>query len=394
MAEAGGRSSSVTDDKEMRPSGNAVDVILVQHGEAFVSSEWHVMFGWSNFKSNVRAGVGDAIDIYVNDHRLNVTLKLLEYGRATFANADNEYLPPGSVDWSACSLRLDGRPNSVRFEHVRASRSYTRVIECDLYDSFSSYIVMMGLHRYVWQPDDFCVIADLDGTITISDVEGHIRTLRLGQYDFMHSGVCAFFTKLHDVGARILYLTARPLNWAGGSRVHLREARQDEVGLPPGPVITNSMGLTGALFTEVVHKNPHVFKAGILLSIKDAMLRAGRSVSYPVFVAGFGNRPTDTVAYTDVGVPKSTAFLIDPESKLQADGSEIFASYTDPKALLWLLPKIKYNVPVEYVRKIDELTAKELDREEEIELYFYIQSQRQSLLDEAASAIPPSTPIT
>ncbi|KDO27457.1 hypothetical protein SPRG_07046 [Saprolegnia parasitica CBS 223.65] len=367
------RASSI-EDKEMRPTGNALDVILVQtldDADAFISTEWHVMFGWSTWKSNVRAGVGDAIDVYVNETRLNVSMKLLEYGRCTFNNIENEYLPPVGVDWAACKLKRDGSPNRVRFEHVRASRTYTRVIECDL---------------YVWQPDDFAIIADLDGTITISDVEGHIRTLRLGQYDYMHVGVCAFLTKLHTIGARILYLTARPLNWAGGSRVHLKEARQDEIGLPPGPVITNSMGLTGALFTEVVNKNPHVFKAGVLLGIKDAMVRAGRRNDHPVFVAGFGNRPTDTVAYTDAGVPRNTSFLIDPESKLQAEGSEAYASYTDPKALLWLLPRIKYKVPIEHVRRIDELTASELDRDEEMEMLRYIQRERQSLLQEAAAA--------
>ncbi|OQR99514.1 lipin [Thraustotheca clavata] len=341
-------------EKEMRPTGNAIDVILIASEDgSFYSTEWHVMFGWSNFKSNVRAGVGDVIDIYVNDVKLNVSMKLLEYGRCTFDHQDNEYLPPTTINWSECHLKLDGTPNSVRFQHVRDSRTYTRVVECDL---------------YVWQPNDFAVIVDLDGTITISDVEGHIRTLRLGQYDYMHMGSCDFFTKLQSIGARILYLTARPLNWAGGSRIHIREARQENIGLPLGPV---------------VHKNPHIFKTGVLKAIQDAMVRAGRTSPHPVFVAGFGNRPSDTLAYTDAGVPLNATFLIDPESKLQAPGSEIFGSYCDPKALLWLLPKIKYKVPIDFVRQIDELTAKELDREEDIELFYYVQRDPQPIVDVA-----------
>ncbi|KAF0753482.1 hypothetical protein AaE_005693, partial [Aphanomyces astaci] len=159
------------------------------------------------------------------------------YGRCTFTPDDADNLLPPISTWDRFPLVGDGQPNFVRFEHVRASRSYIRTVECNL---------------YVWGPDDFAVIADLDGTITIDDVGGHIRTLRLGQYDYIHAGSCAFFSKLHAIGARIFYLTARPINWAGGSRMHLKEARQDsDQQLPPGPVVTNSLGLAGALFVEV-----------------------------------------------------------------------------------------------------------------------------------------------
>jgi phosphatidate phosphatase PAH1 len=104
---------------------------------------------------------------------------------------------------------------------------------------------------YCWDPDASIVVADLDGTITISDIEGHIRTLRLGQYDFIHDGACRFYSQLHAIGLRILYLTARPIDWADASRTHLDQAMQSKSRLPPGPLITNSSGLTGALFTEV-----------------------------------------------------------------------------------------------------------------------------------------------
>ncbi|RHY94717.1 hypothetical protein DYB35_008218 [Aphanomyces astaci] len=214
--------------------------------------------------------------------------------------------------------------------------------------------------RYVWGPDDFAVIADLDGTITIDDVGGHIRTLRLGQYDYIHAGSCAFFSKLHAIGARIFYLTARPINWAGGSRMHLKEARQDsDQQLPPGP-------------------NPNVFKAGVLKQVTDAMKAAGRTSEFPVFVAGFGNRPTDIMAYTEAGVDPTCAFLIDPTSALTyaAEKSPTFASYTDPRALMWLLPKIKYKVPLAHFRQIDELTAKEVDRADELEVLLIMQQQQ------------------
>ncbi|ETV93944.1 hypothetical protein H310_12280 [Aphanomyces invadans] len=363
-------------EKERRVSGNAIDVILVKGTDGLLySTPWHVMFSWSSFKTNAQAGVGDTIDVYVNDRQLAHSMTLMEYGRCSFSPTDPEnYLPPPSA-WERFPLVLDGQPNFVRFEHVRASRTYIRTVECNL---------------YVWGPDDFAVIADLDGTITIDDVGGHIRTLRLGQYDYIHAGSCAFFSKLHSIGARIFYLTARPINWAGGSRIHLKEARQDvDQQLPPGPVITNSLGLAGALFVEVVHKNPHVFKAGVLKQVQDTMVAAGRTSTFPVFVAGFGNRPTDIMAYTEAGVDPSCAFLIDPTSALTyaAENSPIFASYTDPRALMWLLPKIKYKVPLTYFGQIDELTAKEVDRADDIEVQqIMLQQQKFAVVAGTASS--------
>ncbi|CAK4122190.1 unnamed protein product [Aphanomyces euteiches] len=353
-------------EKERRASGNAVDIILVKGKDGYYySTPWHVMFSWSSFKTNAQAGVGDKIDVYVNDRKLCYTMTLMEYGRCLFRPEESSNFVPPASTWERFPLVLDGEPNFVRFEHVRDSRSYIRVVECNL---------------YVWDPEDFAIIADLDGTITIDDVGGHIRTLRLGQYDYIHEGSCEFFTKLQSLGARILYLTARPINWASMSRVHLKEARQGDYKLPQGPVITNSLGLAGALFVEVVHKNPHIFKAGVLKQVEEAMHEGGRTSKHPVFVAGFGNRPTDVVAYKEAGVDVNCIFLINPTSTMthSGDNSPEYESYTDPRALMWLLPKLKYKIPLEHFRKIDELTAQEIERADEIEVRRIMLQQQQA----------------
>ncbi len=114
------------------------------------------------------------------------------------------------------------------------------------------------------------------------------------------------------------------------------------------------------------------------------MISAGRTSTYPVFVAGFGNRPTDTMAYHEAGIDLKSCFLINPESNLMtaADCTTTFASYSDPNALLWLLPKIKYKVPVEFVRKIDELTTHELERAEQVDLARLLKQPQQPTCQE------------
>ncbi|TYZ58802.1 hypothetical protein PybrP1_001578 [[Pythium] brassicae (nom. inval.)] len=290
-------------------SGNAVDIIAVRSTEdQYFTTPWHVSFG------GLTPPVGDLL----------------------FADLSDE------------------RPNHVRFEHYQKATDTFRYVESRL---------------HVWGPNESVVVADLDGTLTISDVEGHIRTLRLGQYDFLHKGACDFFMKLHELGLRIVYLTARPIDWATASRTHLENATQQAHALPPGPLITNSNGLTGALLTEVVNKNPHVFKAQVLNEIQLTLIHAGRVTEHPVFVAGFGNRPTDIVAYETVGMDPALIFMLDPYSNLKASSDpRVYESYADPNALLWLLPRLKHRVPMEKVARIDDYTVRELvlaeDREQ------------------------------
>ncbi|KAF0690193.1 Aste57867_18384 [Aphanomyces stellatus] len=320
---------------DFKKSGNAMDIVFARNesGTSVGCTPWHVAFSSSPFQAS---STGDKVDVFVNGAKLTTSMYLTDKGRCQFASGLEQ---PDDMTLAAVSsiLPLDHPPlyALMRFEHRKPNQptSVVRVVECRL---------------FVWGPDDAVVVADLDGTITKNDVEGHIRTLRLGQHDFVHAGVCDFYARLHQIGLRVLYLTARPINWADASREHLDNVTQGQARLPPGPLLTNSMGMTGALWTEVVHKNPNVFKASVLNSVQMACIAGGRVSPHPVFVAGFGNRPTDVQAYADVGIDRAAIFLIDPASNLRAVESNcpVFASYADPHALVYLLPRLKHKVPL------------------------------------------------
>uniref|UniRef100_A0AAV1VM55 LNS2/PITP domain-containing protein n=1 Tax=Peronospora matthiolae TaxID=2874970 RepID=A0AAV1VM55_9STRA len=332
-------------------AGNAVDIVAVKNTEGkYLTTSWHVSFSWSRFRTSFAAGVGDMVRILVNGKELPTKMELLDRGRCTFITG-GLIIPPEDLLFVDLS---EGQPNHVRFEHFHKYTNTVRYVDAKL---------------HLWGPNESVVVVDLDGTLTISDVEGHIRTLRLGQYDFLHAGACDFFTKLHELGMRIVYLTARPLDWASASRVHLENALQQSISLPPGVLITNSTGLTGALFTEVVNRTPHLFKIQVLNELQLTLIHAGRVVEHPVFVAGFGNRPTDIVAYEEVGMDPSLIFMLDPYSNVKVvSDPRLYESYSDPNVLLWLLPKLKHRVPVEKVGRIDDYTVRELvladDREQ------------------------------
>ncbi|CAL8143784.1 unnamed protein product [Orchesella dallaii] len=64
-------------------------------------------------------------------------------------------------------------------------------------------------HIYLWKWDDRVVVSDIDGTITKSDVLGHILPI-IGN-DWAQSGVAQLFTQIQDNGYKMLYLSARAI---------------------------------------------------------------------------------------------------------------------------------------------------------------------------------------
>lgn len=64
-------------------------------------------------------------------------------------------------------------------------------------------------HLYLWKWSDKIVISDIDGTITKSDVLGHVLPV-IGR-DWAQSGVAELFTKIKNNGYHLAYLSARAI---------------------------------------------------------------------------------------------------------------------------------------------------------------------------------------
>ncbi len=79
-------------------------------------------------------------------------------------------------------------------------------------------------HIYLWKFDDRVVISDIDGTITKSDVLGHILPI-IGN-DWSQSGVAQLFTQINANGYKMLYLSARAIGQAQVTREYLKSIRQ------------------------------------------------------------------------------------------------------------------------------------------------------------------------
>ncbi|KAL6419991.1 hypothetical protein ACFW04_008230 [Cataglyphis niger] len=174
-------------------------------------------------------------------------------------------------------------------------------------------------HIYKWKWDDKIVISDIDGTITKSDVLGHILPI-VGK-DWAQSGVAQLFTKIKNNGYKLLYLSARAIGQAGGTREYLRNLKQGDLTLPEGPLLLNPTSLILAFHREVIEKKPEEFKISCLKDIQ-ALFPEG---SEP-FYAGYGNRINDVWAYRAVGIPIMRIFTINHRGELKHELTQTFQS--------------------------------------------------------------------
>ena len=168
--------------------------------------------------------------------------------------------------------------------------------------------VVVEARIFLYTSADKMVISDIDGTVTKSDVWGHLLPL-IGR-DWTHPGICSLYTKIAQNGYRILYLTARSVSQVEQTRQFLWGIEQGGVRLPQGPVFTAPDRFFAALTKEVT-KKAHEFKIACLQSIVQAFPLHSKP-----FYAGFGNRIGDVISYTATGIPKHKIFIIDTNSVL------------------------------------------------------------------------------
>jgi phosphatidate phosphatase LPIN len=106
---------------------------------------------------------------------------------------------------------------------------------------------------YLWSRFTKIVISDIDGTITKSDLLGHILPI-VGR-DWSHSGgssarlsprsrvspltnlvtragIAQLYSNLYENGYRILYVSSRSIGQANLTRGYISTLRQEEVSLP------------------------------------------------------------------------------------------------------------------------------------------------------------------
>jgi len=162
---------------------------------------------------------------------------------------------------------------------------------------------------YLWSHKSKVVISDVDGTITKSDLLGHV--MPTFGFQWAQKGVAQLLTRIQENNYKVLYLTARPIGQANATKSYLKSVQENGVRLPVGPVITSPDGMFRSLHREVIMRKPEEFKIECLSTIKSLF----PTESLP-FYAGFGNRHTDVTSYQAVDIPDSRIMIINPQGEV------------------------------------------------------------------------------
>lgn len=172
---------------------------------------------------------------------------------------------------------------------------------------------------YLWEYDAKIVISDVDGTITKSDVMGHVAPFIVG-YAYNHSNVQSLFSKISNHGYELLYLTSRGISQSSITRSYLTR-----VELPLGPIIMSPSSLFQSLRREVIDRTPQTFKIPALRDVRSLF----SDYPFQPFYAAFGNRMTDSLSYLDakVNVPLSRIFIIDSKGKINTHNNTNNTNY-------------------------------------------------------------------
>ncbi|CAH8473360.1 unnamed protein product [Schistosoma intercalatum] len=164
---------------------------------------------------------------------------------------------------------------------------------------------------YYWHWYDKIVVSDVDGTITRSDLLGHLLPM-VGR-DWTHSGVARLYNRVKNNGYQFLYLSARALGQAGITRSYLRQVVQDSSSrLPDGPILLSPNSLLHAFHQEVIINKPEVFKTKCLQDVC-CLFPKGSSPLY----AGFGNKVNDVFAYQKAGIELCRIFTVNPRGEVR-----------------------------------------------------------------------------
>lgn len=175
---------------------------------------------------------------------------------------------------------------------------------------------------FVWPASTKLVVSDIDGTVTSSDMLGHVLP-PMGK-DWTHPGLAALYSRIAMHGFQFVYLSSRPIGEAALTATMLRKVNQKGDVLPYGPIIT-APDLTFAAMARELKRKPHEFKIPALTAIVD-LFGPGPTP----FVFGFGNKPTDVVSYRSIGLHDDQILLFDPKHRVMDSTCRIvFQSITD-----------------------------------------------------------------
>jgi len=301
----------------------ANDVIVVQDENGNMkSSPFSVQFG----KKDIwLPRSGHIVSIQVNGKAVPVSMTLDSSGRGYFSVKENGGGAKKQYRfWSALLGVRDPAPKhrtTVATQDQLSQLVLVPGVNSIQYrvDTSSGSVVTTNAAIHLVNSTTKIVISDIDGTITKSDVRGVVLPV-LGLSDWKHPGVVQLYEKIADQGYSILYLTNRAIGQSDMTREYVFSLEDQGYSMPRGPLLLQIDSVLGAFQTEVITGQPEVNKMVALSKIK------GLFPDNP-FVAGFGNKAWDILAYKALNINPNMIYNVMEDSSLVVEGTGVPTSY-------------------------------------------------------------------
>lgn len=178
--------------------GGCNDIIVAEQKDGtFLSTQ--IVLQTNDYASYI----GQEVTIQINDDEIETDVNLVvnRSGKAWFEREEDKFSLT-SEEWQEVDL------------HHGVNAGKFIIEDLDLEFDFNIFL---------YDQDDKFIITDIDGTITQSDIKGHILP-RLGIHAH-HEGVVELFDNADENGYNIIYLTARSIAQGVGTKSYLFEVR-------------------------------------------------------------------------------------------------------------------------------------------------------------------------
>jgi len=298
-------------DYALRHGAN--DVIVVKRSDGtFKSTKWDGQFG--KLHSLFDSRKGKLVYIFVNSVPARPRMEISETGSLSLQDSIENYMSSKQL------AELNLKPGYNRGSYV--APSLEEEIEFNV---------------FLYTDQDKLVLSDIDGTITESDIQGHVLP-RFG-ITAEHDKVVELFDKIADRGYHLVYLTARSQSQEEETKEYLFEMLQNRAGysIPPGPVLFSPSTFISSLVTEVVDGNPYVQKTQTIADIWRSFNTPDKSGIMHTVMTAYGNKETDVTAYVDAGIDPHSIYIVNPQAELVNIGSGEVSSYAHQAETIELL---------------------------------------------------------
>ena len=220
--------------------GGAIDIVMIEDEQQTIkSTSWHAQFALTNDLTQ-----DSEVTIEINEQQIPISTYLDESGFVWYAENENSLIVTEQTDsdnvQSLMELEEDSEEKEELLETLNLFDKIRMPTKIQLHAlrpfivKGENKVVFKAKHKitqkvfvqtcslFFWDKNSKIVISDIDGTITKSDVRGHIYEM-MNSSNWIQPGLCSLYQSYEKKQYKLVYLSSRPLSRSGSTKSFLRK---------------------------------------------------------------------------------------------------------------------------------------------------------------------------